>query len=210
VIASTVVVTLNSNPWAQCPAVYPDRGQLAELAMEHLLALGHRRIGMLAYTNDPTHYKATLFHQAMASRGLSIRPQDVWYASLSMTQTGDDLVNPAFELGKQFAAAKDRPTALVAWTDSMATAFVAGFMSAGGKVPHDLSIVAYNNTRLAGTAAVPLTVVGVPMGKFAAATVELMTSELEKRKSVRGGSPRQVKLQPEVVVRQSTGRWSGG
>ena len=205
VIQSTVVVTLNSNPWAQCPAVYPDRGQLATLAMEHLLSLGHRRIGMVAYSKDPKHYKAASFRKVMESQGLKLLPDDVWHVPLALEAGGEDLVNPSFEAGRQFAAAKDRPTAMVVWTDSMATAFVAGFMSEGGRVPTDLSVVAYNNTRLAATAAVPLTVVGVPMGKFAKATVEVMSASLEDRKLAKDAPPRQVKLMPELHVRRSSG-----
>lgn len=205
VIRSTVVITLNSHPWSQCPAVYPDRMQHATLAMNYLLSLGHRRIGMLAYSNDPTHYKAVKFHESMAEQGLELRPHDVWHVPLAKETLDEELINPAFEVGRRFAAAKDRPTAMVAWTDSMATAFVSGFMSGGGRVPEDLSVIAYNNTRLAATAAVPLTVVGVPLGKFAKATVNLMSSELAARKSREVHAPPQIKLMPELVVRRSSG-----
>jgi LacI family transcriptional regulator len=206
VIRSTVVITLNSNPWEQCPAIYPDRAHHAVLALDHLQALGHRRIGMLAYAEDPTHYKAVAFRQAMVERGLELRPQDVWHVPSALETADADLINPAFEVGRKFAAATDRPTAMVAWTDSSATAFVSGFMSGGGRVPEELSIVAYNNTRLAATAAVPLTVVGVPMGKFAMATVDLMSSELQSRKNREIHAPPQIQLMPELVVRRSSGR----
>ncbi len=202
-LKATVAITLNVNPWAECSAVYPDREASADMAVDYLASLGHRRIGVLAYPHrEMDHPKRSSIHQALQRHGLSLRDQDV--LRVVPLIDGSDPAS-GFALGQNYARRQDRPSAMIAWTDGIATSFLSGFCNAGGRVPQDLAVVAYNNTHLAATGATPLTVVGVPMAKFARATVDLMQRQLAARDQDNAVPVEHVKLAPELVIRHSSG-----
>ena len=109
-----------------------------------------------------------------------------------------------FDLGKRFAGTTDRPTALVSWNERLASRFILGFVTAAGRIPDDISVVTYNNSRFAATSSMPMTTVGVPTGLYAEETVKLI---LEGTAAREAGADllRQVMLPPEMIVRQSSG-----
>lgn len=200
---STAVITLNVNPWAECSAVYPDREASADMAVEYLVGLGHQRIGVLAYPHSELdHPKRKLIEQSLRRHGLQLREEDVLQIA-PLIEGGDP--GSGFAIGQQYARRRNRPTALIAWTDAIAASFLSGFCDVGGRVPHDLAVVAYNNTRMAATGSTPLTVVGVPMTKFAQATVDLMQRQMAARDKGEWAPVEHVKLAPELVVRHSSG-----
>jgi DNA-binding LacI/PurR family transcriptional regulator len=201
VLKSTVVITLNANPWSACSAIFPDRAASADMAVDYLLNLGHKRIGVLAYPHEAGHPKRTFLEQSLERRNAAMRESDIL-----QILPGVDGSNPksGFALGREYFRRADRPTAIVAWTDGIATSFLSGFMCAGGRVPQDLAVVAYNNTDLAATGALPLTVVGVPMERFAKATVELMQRQSAARDRGEDVAVEHVKLAPDLIIREST------
>ena len=73
-----------------------------------------------------------------------------------------------------------------------------------GRIPDDISVVTYNNSRFAATSSMPMTTVGVPTGLYAEETVKLI---LEGTAAREAGADllRQVMLPPEMIVRQSSG-----
>lgn len=208
VLNATAVIALNNNPWPDCAAVYPERSAFAALALEHLVSLGHRRIGILAYGDDREHYKAIELRNEMHRRGLTLRPQDFLHVPQATTSSATPSeAAVGFELGKRWArlsAGSERPTAAIAWTDMIAARVAAGFTAAGGQIPRDLSIIAYNHTRFGAIAGLPLTAVGVPMDRFARAAVQVMQQAVAAR-SENKPFAEHVSLQPELIVRQSTG-----
>jgi len=206
IIRSTVMISLNGNPWPECCAVYPDRELAAKLAVKHLVDLGHRRIGQLAYSPLPDHVKTQTLKTELTGQGLTLLPQDIWTAALpdSPEKAPEKLAMDIFDLGRKFARTPDRPTAMVAWSESLACRFISGFLAEGGRVPRDLSVVTYNQTQSFGMIPVPLTAVGVPIDRFVETTLALMLEALAARKNEENLC-RQIQLEPKLRVRQSTG-----
>lgn len=205
-LAATVVITLNANPWPQCCAVFPDRAMIARRAVEHLVELGHRRIGTIAYWPQLHHNKAAAIRQALQRHGLTLRDEDFIHVPSPDPVAPVEPSETGYAAGRRFAERLDRPTAMIAWSDAGAVSFASGFMSAGGRIPQDLSLVTYNNTRFAAAAGLPLTAVGVETNRFAQAAVDLMCQAQQARQLGQETESfvRHQSLEPDLVVRQST------
>ena len=203
---STAFITLTGNPWSGCSAVYPNRRKIARLATEHLVSLGHRRIGMLIGEGDDPR-KVQNFREALRNGGLELLEQDIWpihVHSMTEKEVDDQREDTAFNVGSRLAGHRDIPTALVATCDMIAVPFMSGFVFAGGKIPDDLSVVTYNNTRYAETASLPLTAVGLPIGPFTETTVRLVQDILDAQEQGQT-LVRQIEMDPDLVARRSSG-----
>jgi LacI family transcriptional regulator len=213
VIDSSFLMTINNNRWQHCSAVWQDRQEIARLAAEHLVGLGHQRIGFLSYEVDnPGHDYSTIRGNARTKRldeeleklGTRLDLADVHLVprpEISATPEHADALG--LEYGRELARTKDRPTALVCWDERLAVRVSLGFLSAGGRVPEDLSILSYNHSAFAATGALPLTTVGVPPERYARHTIEILRDGLGARQQ---GKPFHCHLavRPEITVRETT------
>jgi DNA-binding LacI/PurR family transcriptional regulator len=200
---NSVLITINRVLWEGCPAIYPDNRRSIGLAVDHLKGLNHRRIGFLSMSSGISNYRARMLNEVLVEKGLSLREEDIFSRPVPET-IGEEAVKLWFELGKEFAGRKDRPTALISRTEPLASWFLGGFLSGGGKVPDDLSIVTHNNSKSAGLVSLPLTAVGVPTGRLAERTINLLQEGFLCREA---GEPfqKQIQLEPELQVRMSSG-----
>ena len=168
-------------------------------ATEHLIALGHRRIGFIAGPPRLLCSRARLdgYRAALDAAGILM---------------DDDLVRPGdfyHESGYEGAAALLRldrpPTAIFASSDQMAFGVHEAVRRLGMRVPDDVSVVGFDDLPEARWASPPLTTVRQPlteMGRLAARTVlRLAQGELSE-------TPR-VELATELVVRDSTAPLGG-
>lgn len=125
------------------PSLAIDNVASARLAVEHLLDLGHERIGLIAHLpDDPFHFAAPQERQrgvelALAERGLSLDPGLVVPGNFS------------FQGGAEAMAAllrvSPRPTAVFAFSDEMAIGALRVARDAGIAVPGELSIVGFDD-----------------------------------------------------------------
>lgn len=175
-------------------AVAIDDEGAARLATEHLLALGHERIGFIA---GPADYalsgrRVTGWRTALAAAGVS---GDEWLAQ------GDF----GFDSGLTAATALlDRPvppTAIIASNDQMALATLDIARARGLEVPDDLSIVSFDDTPIVRFVQPPLTAIVQPIAAVTARAVDLVIAEQAGR-----ATPEEPVVVPaELTVRGSTG-----
>ena len=164
----------------------------ARTATEHLIALGHRRIGLIAGASD---YE------------LSGWRVDGWRAAMVDGGLADDLLAPgSFDHASGWAAAgallaaADPPTAIIASSDQMAIATLERARAQGMVVPDDLSIISFDDTPIARFATPPLTAVAQPIAAVATLAVERIIAE-----QAQGALPADpVYVAAELVVRGST------
>jgi DNA-binding LacI/PurR family transcriptional regulator len=141
-------------------------------AARHLLELGHRQIGVLA---GPAGWASTArrvwgYQRALAERGL--HPHIV-----HMTETTIDSGRAAY---RELTAAQPNVTAIGAVNDSMAIGAIRQAKADGRSVPHDLSIVGFDDISWAELNDPPLTTVRIPrqqMGREAAHRVLMLLQE---------------------------------
>lgn len=162
------------------------------LAAEHLLSLGHRRIGVVAGdTRASTGRERTAgFLAACDDAGVEVPDELVVPCSFD--------VHGGVEATRQVLAADPDVTALFVASDNVAVGALGVLRDSGRSLPDDVAIVGYNDLDLAAALPVPLTSVDsrlVEVGRRALGTL------LEL---VHGGDPETVLLEPRLVARAST------
>lgn len=142
ITAAVPVVTVGLS--VDCvPSLAIDNVASARLAVEHLLDLGHERIGLIAHLpDDPFHFAAPLDRQhgvelALADRGLALDPALVVPGNFSF-QGGAEAMVSLLELDRP-------PTAVFAFSDEMAIGALRAARDAGLSVPGELSIVGFDD-----------------------------------------------------------------
>jgi LacI family transcriptional regulator len=138
------------------------------LATQHLLALGHRRIGMiLRYIARTTGSERLLgYCQALAGNHIA-------YDDRLIITSADDETN-AYQATWQLLSLPKPPTALIADNDRISLSAMRAIYAAGLRIPDDISIMGYCTSALAASFAPPLTTVlphPYSMGAAAAETI---------------------------------------
>ena len=189
------VVVVGREGTTRAPGVLASDDRGLELAVEHLVGLGHERI---AFVDGPRGTIATArrtgYRSAMRRHGL--RPHvDV----IPGGATEDAGVAAA--RGVLARPDRERPTAVVCFNDRCAIGFRDTVIRAGTAVPERLSVIGYDDSPLARMGTVDLTSVSQdPLG-LAEATVSTVAMLLD---GSAGGRPADVVIPPLLVVRSST------
>jgi LacI family transcriptional regulator len=173
-------------------AVADDRRGI-ELSVEHLVELGHRRIahvsGPLDLSTGRDRHDA--FIDAMRRAGLD--PGLIEVAEYFTEAPGAKACAELLDRGTPF-------TAVVAGNDLIALGCYDVFSARGIDCPSEISVVGFNDMPFADRFHPPLTTVRIHHYAIGAAAGELLLDQLTDA----GAEPRQVLLEPELVVRGST------
>jgi LacI family transcriptional regulator len=142
-----------------------DEQQAAKALVDHLIALGHRRIAHIVGIADhgASRWRMAGYKEAMASAGLPIDPGYV--------VQGEFTFGSGVLAARQLFALPQLPTAIFAANDDMAAGVMWAANERGLKVPRDLSVCGFDDIPLATQLWPPLTTVKQPsrdMGKLAA------------------------------------------
>lgn len=175
----------------------------AELGIGHLYNLGHRRIAVIKgqeFSSD-TVIRWDTISVAAAKRGIPIDPK------LIVQLLGD---SPSPEVGysamKALLATGERFTALFAFNDISAIGAIRALDEMGLRVPADVSVLGFDDIYAAAFHNPALTTIRQPlfeMGSIAAKTL------LDRLTNGHGEIPREVSVEPTIMVRQSTARVTG-
>ncbi len=192
-----IVVCYSHNVSLDCDNVFFDTGANTELAVQHLIALGHKKIGLFWHGHNRPHgARYASFCEAMREANLPVRED--W-----MLSPGIDGVNERAgeELAKQFLAMDDKPTGVCILNDLSAASFVNHVLRAGLRVPDDVSVVGHDDLPAAEHCIVPLTTVSHPIDEIARDASAMLLSRIDGSYS---GSYRNTVLVGHLVVREST------
>jgi LacI family transcriptional regulator len=168
-----------------------DQGS-ARRATEHLIALGHRRIGFIAGSEeyDLSEWRVDGWREAMAAAGLS---ED------SLCERGDFSYESGVVAANLLLDLDVPPTAIIASNDQMTLATLDTVKQRGLAVPQDISVVSFDNTPVARFTSPQLTAVDQPIAATFSKAVELL---------ITNGSavdlPQPVVTEGTLVVRDST------
>jgi len=99
----------------------------------------------------------------------------------------------------------DPPSAIFASNDDMAAAAVGVAHRRGLHVPHDLSVVGFDDTSLATTIWPELTTVRQPIAAMSRAAIEMLVAEVNARRQGKMPEPRRLVLDFTLVERESDG-----
>lgn len=174
-------------------AVVPDDDNGELQAVEHLYALGHRRIGFLAgplFTSNAAR-RLESFRQAARRLGL---PGD----AVAEAEAFDEVAGYCAARG--LLAQHPETTAVIAGNDLLAIGVIEAAQERGLACPRDLSVVGFNDMRLASRISPPLTTVRVPEYDVGVRAAELLLAIIDDP----GRRPETVLISGELIVRGST------
>ncbi|MFE4369058.1 substrate-binding domain-containing protein [Streptomyces sp. NPDC056835] len=186
------------------------------LAVDHLVALGHRRIVLAARDDSPT---ARSVRRAFAEIAAARPEVEDWSVVLSSPDAvpgpeDDDSAGLGGAAGDRtpldLAAllAERRATAAVLHGDVDALMLVQRLADQGVRVPRDCSVVAYDDV-VAALGSTPLTAVSPPKAEVGRAAAELLLHRLARPLGAAAGPVRRIELLPTLKVRGSTKRPRG-
>ena len=175
-----------------------DHRRAAELALTHLTELGHRKIAILKghpqSSDSLIRWKAV--EEVAHDIGLELDPELV--IQIDSTDSTPSLGYPC---GKQLLEKRRPFTALFAYNDISAIGAVRAFQEAGMHVPHDVSVVGFDDIPGAAFHYPSLTTIRQPLRRMGEIAVETLVDRIDGGKE---GAP-EVAVQPEIVLRESTG-----
>lgn len=174
-------------------ALTMDDERAAHLATDHLIALGHKRIGFIAGPSayELAGWRVDGWRASMAAAGLPTE---------GLLREGDF----GHESGQREAAAllasPNPPTAIVASSDPMAIGALTAVRERGLDVPRDISLVSFDDTPIVRFTHPPLTSVVQPIADTIARAVELIIDEQAGRPTPGG----LIVVPSGLMVREST------
>jgi LacI family transcriptional regulator len=196
------LVTISADPLTNPPGVPNvdvDNRTGVALAVDHLIALGHRRIAHLMGNGNvaSVRIRRESFLEATARHGIAVREGHLVAGSYDGTGVVEALA--------PVLARPERPTALVAGNDRMATAALTACRRAGLAVPGDVSVVGFDDFEEAVAAYPALTTVRQPVVEVGREAVRQLRLQTGRENADDGsGQVRHVELPPLLIVRDST------
>jgi LacI family transcriptional regulator len=190
---SPVVAVDHNVQSSALPTVDSENLKGAVSATEHLLALGHRRIGFLAGRPDleSSRLRERGYREALATAGLPVTED--------LVQVGGYDAATATEPARQLLELDPRPTAIFAANDVTALETIAVAGSLGLRVPDDLSVVGFDNVPESALGDPPLTTIEQPIQEMGREAVRLLLELIEDPAQ----PPGHVILPTRLVVRRS-------
>jgi DNA-binding LacI/PurR family transcriptional regulator len=186
---------------AAVPLVQVDNRLGAQLATEHLIALGHRRIAHVAGPPELriSDERAAGYRDAHERHRIPVDSALTAVGSFT-AEGGYDAVQHL--VGESFSA-------VFAANDLSALGVISALSERGWHVPHEVSVVGFDDLRLASFASPPLTTVHQPAREIAERATQILL-DLTNGKRVQ---KRRHLLEPRLVVRSSTappthGQWA--
>ena len=167
------------------------------LAVEHLIRLGHRRIGVIGGSRESSVGFERLEggKKALAAYGLEI--PEAYFVE------GDFLKDSGYRGGRQLLRMPAAPTAIFATNDGMALGAFQSILEEGARIPEDMALIGFNDIEFASMKRIELTTIGQKKFEMGALAVKTLVEKIEG-----GGvasSAKEIFLKPELIIRETCG-----
>jgi len=174
-----------------------DQRRGAELALRHLVQLGHSKIAFMRGGSHSSDADGRWECLMTVARELNIEvPEELTVQVKLRVSTPELGFGPANELlarGVQF-------TAIVCYNDESAIGAIRAFMDHGLRVPEDISVVGFDDIQSAAFHNPSLTTIRQPLNQMGIVAARILLQRIRGQASF----PDSVPMLPELVVREST------
>jgi LacI family transcriptional regulator len=159
-------------------------------AIGYLKNKGHRRVQFLGYRFPVpmTDYKQIAFERACRDHGMDFQ----------VRQSSSNL-HDVRQIGRELAKDPNRSTAVIAFSDYVATGLINGLRDEGLAVPEDMAVVGIDGTEMGSFYYPPLTTIAVDIEGKARKSIELLLQLVEDRSA----GPQEMSLPTELIIRGS-------
>jgi LacI family repressor for deo operon, udp, cdd, tsx, nupC, and nupG len=174
------------------PSVHIDNPKAAFEAMDHLYALGHRRVAVVTGPLVSPLSRDRLDGAFTAARQHGLQDEVI-------VKHGDFSIGSGMDAAERVLSLPEPPTAMFCFNDEMAMGVIEAARRRGLHLPGELSVVGFDDIRFALCADPPLTTIAQPMREIGAGTVRLLLEILNGNRT-----PPSITLPHRLQVRSST------
>lgn len=191
-IGIPLVALCEAIPFSSIPQIEIDNRAAASRMTQHLASLGHRSI---AYVSGPQNNilereRFLGYQDGLREAGLPFDP--------ALVLPGDYTIESGRAAGRDLVARATRPTAVFCTSDEMAIGLIRTLLSAGLKVPDDISVAGFDDIDFAAVAEPALTTIRQPRRELGQTAAAVLIALLQGR-----STPRRICLETELIVRDS-------
>lgn len=174
----------------RCSAVTTDDVEVGRLATEHLIKLGHKKIGHLRGPDVSTALKRLQgYQEAIGKARLKLLVRECGFTE-----------SDGRTAMQQWIAKGDLPTAIFAANDPAAIGAMGALREAGLKVPEDMAFVGAGNIHYGDMLRVPLTTISWSKSAMGQEAAGLLLNLIDGKRKVR-----KITVPPELIIRRSCG-----
>jgi LacI family transcriptional regulator len=183
-------------PGVSCDAVVLDNVAGSYQAVDHLVALGHRRIGIVGGVGRVGTSTERLegYRRALLANGIIEEPD--------LVREGNSRLDGGFARTIDLLELPNPPSAIFVTNNLMTLGAIAALQSRGLRIPGDVAIVGFDDFEWAMILRPRLTTVAQPTYEFGQMAAELLIARIEQGV---GDAPRRVLLTPTLRIRESCG-----
>ena len=195
-LGAQMVLVNAPNDTLNISCVGVDERAAGVLAAEHLIALGHERIGIIGGVESFLHVRQRRqgVETSLERRGLTLDPAHVIHCGWAAVD-GFDGFKRILELDVDC-----RPTALIASSDFLAFGVMRAAADAGLRLPDDLSIVGFDGIEACEYSRPRLTTIAQPIADIAETSIRILAELLDGKI----GDAHSVVFRPRLIEREST------
>ncbi len=166
------------------------------MAVEHLIKLGHQRIGVIGGSSESSVGFERLEggKKALTAYGLEV--------VADYFLEGDYLKGSGYHGGKRFLEMSAPPTAIFATNDYMALGTYQAMVEEGMRIPEEIALIGFNDIEFASMKGIELTTIGQKKYEMGALAVKTLVERVEGAKME---PPREIILEPELIIRKTCG-----
>lgn len=181
------------------PSVRMDDQDAAKDMTDYLISMGHERIALIKGPHDHMSSELRLagFKDAMSASKREIDDD--------LIISGDFTYVSGMQAAQKLLSDSNPPTAIFACNDDMAAGAIAAAHQAGLQVPHDVSVVGFDDTANASAMWPPLTTVRQPIREMASSAIKILGRSVGKNIPTPSNEPQNQTLDYELIVRKSAG-----
>lgn len=178
--------------------VLVDNKSGGDIAVQHLIDLGHKRIGCVLGLKKVLSSDARLegYRQALNRNGIAYQEEFVYQ--------GNFQYKSGFEAAEKLLSKDNKPSAIFACNDLMAVGVVSNALERGFSIPDHLSVVGFDDIPLATYANPPITTINQPKYGMGALATEML---LQRMRNPQIETRREI-LDLKIVIRKSTAQFN--
>ena len=180
-----------------CTQVVIDEEDAAYSAVEHLINTGKKRIAIIKETENSYNSEKRFagYCKALTDHGLPIDPKIV-------LSTEDISMEKGHQLATILATLAHKPDAVFAITDDAAIGVIQAFKKAGIRIPEDIAVIGFSNSRSSTIISPALTTVDQPGNKIGHTALRMIVEEIEDPKNEIHSKTVEIKTQ--LMIRESS------
>lgn len=184
------------HPDENFPSVRADNGQGSRLAIEHLVELGHEKIGYIngPNTNVLSKFRLNATRNALTNLGKPVN--DAWFME------GDFTLQSGVLAARKWLDMNDRPTALLCANDETAIGLISELHQSGIHVPNQLSVVGFDDVDIAQHYIPALTTIWQPRFELGTTVAQMLVDGISRGDLAPDGPV--MTLPVKLKVRKST------